>query len=106
MGGSGFIQFSHTGRSRRRDSNPHLCHPSLLQPELRNWRRAQYWPAFASGPRNPFGSTMGIGAVGLVLLVMMVAVESEPGAIPLALLLIAAVGYITGRMRERSSKVR
>ena len=46
-----------------------------------------------------------IGAVGLLLLVMMITVESEPGAIPLALLLIAAVGYITGRMRDRSSKV-
>jgi hypothetical protein len=50
--------------------------------------------------------SVAIGAVGLVLLVMMITVESEPGALPLGLLLFAAVGYITGRMRERSSKVR
>ncbi|MEF2551958.1 hypothetical protein VQ042_11405 [Aurantimonas sp. A2-1-M11] len=49
---------------------------------------------------------LGIGAVGLVLLVMMVVVESEPGAIPLALLLIGVVGYISGHMRERFSKTR
>jgi hypothetical protein len=48
--------------------------------------------------------SLGIGAVGLVLLLMMVVVESEPGAIPLALLLISALGYITGQMRERSSR--
>lgn len=47
-----------------------------------------------------------VGAVGLILLVMMIAVESEPGAIPLALLVISAVGYTTGRMRGRSSKAR
>lgn len=47
-----------------------------------------------------------IGVIGLALLVMMVTVESEPGAIPLALLLIAAIGYVTGRRRERSPKVR
>jgi hypothetical protein len=50
--------------------------------------------------------SLAIGAVALVLLVMMITVESEPGALPLALLLIAAVGYITGRMRERSPRVR
>lgn len=48
--------------------------------------------------------SLGVGALGLVLLVMMVKLESEPGAIPLALLLLAAAGYITGRMRERPSK--
>ena len=55
-------------------------------------------------PRLQRRVSAGIGAIGLVLLVMMVTVESEPGALPLALLLIAAVGYVTGRMRERSSK--
>jgi hypothetical protein len=46
-----------------------------------------------------------IGAIGIVLLVMMVTVEDEPGAIPLAMLLIAAVGYLSGRIRERSTKL-
>ena len=47
-----------------------------------------------------------IGAIGLALLVMMVTVESEPGAIPLALLLIAGIGYFTGVLRERSARPR
>ena len=45
-----------------------------------------------------------IGAIGLALLVLMITTEGEPGAIPLALLLISVVGYVTGRMRERSSR--
>ena len=45
-----------------------------------------------------------IGAIGLALLVMMVTTEGEPGAIPLALLLMGVIGYVTGRMRERSSR--
>lgn len=45
-----------------------------------------------------------VGAIGLALLAMMVTTEGEPGAIPLALVLLGAVGYITGRMRERSSR--
>ena len=45
-----------------------------------------------------------IGVIGLALLVMMVTTEGEPGALPLGLTLIGAVGYITGRMRERSSR--
>ena len=45
-----------------------------------------------------------IGAVGLALLVLMVTTEGEPGALPLALLLLSAIGYVTGRMRERSSR--
>ena len=44
-----------------------------------------------------------IGAVGLALLVMMITTEGEPGAIPLGLILIAAIVYGTGRMRERST---
>ncbi len=45
-----------------------------------------------------------IGVIGLALLVLMITTEGEPGAIPLALLLISVVGYVTGRMRERSSR--
>ena len=43
-----------------------------------------------------------LGAIGLALLVMMITTEGEPGALPLGLILIGAIGYITGRMRERS----
>lgn len=43
-----------------------------------------------------------IGGIGLVLLVLMVTTEGEPGALPLALLLVGTVGYATGRWRERS----
>jgi preprotein translocase subunit Sss1 len=57
-------------------------------------------------PKTQKVVSLAIGGVGFVLLVMMITVESEPGAFPLALLLIAAVGYITGRRRERSSGVR
>jgi hypothetical protein len=57
-------------------------------------------------PRTQKVVSLAIGAVGLVLLIMMITVEGEPGALPLALLLIAAVGYITGRMREGYSKGR
>ena len=46
-----------------------------------------------------------IGAIGLALLVMMITTEGEPGAIPLALILLSAIGYVTGRMRERSSRM-
>ena len=45
-----------------------------------------------------------IGVIGLAFLVMMITTEGEPGALPLGLILIGAVGYITGRMRERSSR--
>lgn len=55
----------------------------------------------AVNPRTQKTASIVIGAVGLALLLMMIAVEGEFGALPLALLLIGAVGYITGRMRER-----
>ena len=44
-----------------------------------------------------------IGVIGLALLVMMITTEGEPGAIPLGLILIAAIVYGTGRMRDRST---
>ena len=46
-----------------------------------------------------------IGVIGLALLVMMITTEGEPGALPLGLILIGAIGYVTGRMRERSSRL-
>jgi lipoprotein signal peptidase len=47
-----------------------------------------------------------VGAIGLALLIMMIATEGEPGAIPLAMLLIGAVGHISGRLRERALRER
>ena len=41
-----------------------------------------------------------VAAIGLALLVMVV--EGEPGAIPLALILAGVVGYASGRRRGRS----
>jgi hypothetical protein len=35
---------------------------------------------------------------------MMITTEGELGALPLGLILIGGIGYITGRMRERSSR--
>ena len=46
-----------------------------------------------------------IGVIGLALLVIMITTEDEPGALPLGLILIGAIGYGTGRMRERSSRL-
>ena len=44
-----------------------------------------------------------IGTIGLALVVMMITTEGEPGMLPLGLILIGAVGYLTGRMREKSA---
>ena len=44
-----------------------------------------------------------IGAIGLALTVIMIATEGEPGALPLGLILIGVVGYVTGRMREKAA---
>ena len=49
-------------------------------------------------------SSLVVGAIGLALLVLMVTTEGEPGALPLGLLLIAVVGYIGARIKERPAK--
>ena len=41
-----------------------------------------------------------IAGVGVALLVLMVTTEGEPGALPLGLVLLGAIGYLTGRMRK------
>ena len=48
----------------------------------------------------------GIGVAGLALVVMMITMEGELGALPLGLTVIGAIGYVTGWMRERSSRLR
>ena len=46
--------------------------------------------------------SIGVGAIGLALVVMMITTEGELGALPLALILIGVIGYLIGRVRERS----
>ena len=46
-----------------------------------------------------------IGAIGLALVVMMITTEGEMGALPLGLVLLGAVGYVTGRLREKSLRL-
>lgn len=45
----------------------------------------------------------GTGAIGVGLVAMMIVVEGELGALPLALVLIGAVCYATAKIRERSA---
>ena len=46
-----------------------------------------------------------IAGIGLALVVMMITMEGEMGALPLGLILVGTVGYVTGRMRERASRI-
>jgi lipoprotein signal peptidase len=45
-----------------------------------------------------------IAVIGLALVVMMITTEGELGALPLGLILVGGLGYITGRMREGSAR--
>ena len=45
-----------------------------------------------------------IAAIGLALVAMMITTEGELGALPLGLTLLGVIGYVTGRIRERSSR--
>lgn len=45
-----------------------------------------------------------LAMIGLALVVMMIAMEGELGALPLGLILLGAIGYVTGWMRQRSSR--
>ena len=56
-------------------------------------------------PRVQKAASAMIGAIGLGLVVMMITTEGEMGALPLGLVLIGAVGYVTGRMREKSLRL-
>lgn len=42
-----------------------------------------------------------ITAIGLALLIMMVTMEGEPGALPLALILLGGIGYVSALWREK-----
>lgn len=45
-------------------------------------------------------------AVGLLLLAYMIPVEGEPGALPLALVLVGTIGWFASRRRERRLRER
>lgn len=45
-----------------------------------------------------------VGSIGLALLAMMVIVESEPGLIPLALVVVGAIGYAAAHVRGKASR--
>lgn len=45
-----------------------------------------------------------VGFIGLALLTMMVMVESEPGLIPLLLILLGTIGYVAAHVRGKASR--
>ena len=55
-------------------------------------------------PKTQRAVSLGIGAIGLALVVMMITTEGELGALPLGLTLLGAIGYVTGWVRARSSR--
>ena len=44
-----------------------------------------------------------IATIGLALVAMMITTEGELGALPLGLVLLGVIGYVTGWVRERSA---
>lgn len=42
-------------------------------------------------------------AIGIVLVALMIRTESEPGALPLLLILLGATGYVTGWFKRRGA---
>ena len=55
-------------------------------------------------PRMQKAVSAAIAGTGLALVIMMITMEGELGALPLGLILLGAVGYATGWMRQRSSR--
>jgi len=55
-------------------------------------------------PKIQRAVSLGIGVIGLALVIMMITTEGELGALPLGLILLVAIGYVTGRLRARSSR--
>lgn len=54
-------------------------------------------------PKAQRGVSSGIVAIGVALIIMMITTEGELGALPLGLVLVGAIGYVWGWMRQRSS---
>ena len=55
-------------------------------------------------PKIQRAVSLGVGVIGLALVIMMITTEGELGALPLGLILLGAIGYVTGWMRDRSSR--
>ena len=55
-------------------------------------------------PKIQRAVSLGIGVIGLALVVLMITTEGELGALPLGLILLGAIGYVTGWLRDRSSR--
>ena len=55
-------------------------------------------------PKVQRAVSAGIAVIGLALVVMMITMEGELGALPLGLALLGTIGYGTGWVRERSSR--
>lgn len=47
-----------------------------------------------------------VALIGVVLMTMMIVVEDEPGALPLALVLLGVLGYLGGGWRARAARRR
>lgn len=56
-------------------------------------------------PKTLKTASLAVAALGLALLVMMVTTEGEPGALPLGLVLLGAIGYGGARWRARARSV-
>ena len=41
--------------------------------------------------------------IGVLLAAVMMSTESEPGALPLALILLGGIGYVTARLKSRGA---
>ena len=55
-------------------------------------------------PKIQRTASLVISALGLALVIMMITTEGELGALPLGLILLWVVGYVTGLARERISR--
>ena len=55
-------------------------------------------------PKIQRTASLVISALGLALVIMMITTEGELGALPLGLILLGVVGYVTGWARERTSR--
>ena len=54
-------------------------------------------------PKTLKTASLAVAALGLALLVMMVTTEGEPGALPLAMVLLGTMGYGAAKWRSRAA---
>lgn len=55
-------------------------------------------------PNTQKTASLIVAAIGLALVAMMVITEGEPGALPLGLVLLGAIGYGSARLRGRAAR--